>query len=233
VVPRWELPVVLSGLMEKDFEPPESCPLYLWTWKTVFLVAVTSLARCSELHALDSRSQYTVFRDGAVSLSVNRFFLPKTAVPGQRLKKFSLDSFYPHPSSDIERKWKLVCPVRALRVYLEKTKSIRKDHQLFVSYARNSLGCKVSSQSISRWISRTIVYTYELLGRPIPSNVTGHSTRSMGASMADLAGVSIQDLCKAADWKSGYVFAKYYRLDTAYKDPSLSKKILKQGLHSH
>ena len=61
-------------------------------------------------------------------------------------------------------------------MYLEKTKSIRKDHQLFVSYARNSLGCKVSSQSISRWISRTIVYTYELLGRPIPTNVTGHST---------------------------------------------------------
>jgi hypothetical protein len=62
VVPRWELPVVLAGLMEKDFEPPETCPLILWTWKTAFLLAVTSLARCSELHALDSRPQYTVFR---------------------------------------------------------------------------------------------------------------------------------------------------------------------------
>ena len=51
----------------------------------------------------------------------------------------------------------------------------------------------------------------------------------MGASRADLAGVSIQDLCKAADWKSGYVFADYYSLDTAYKDPSLSMRLLKQG----
>jgi hypothetical protein len=70
------------------------------------------------------------------------------------------------------------------------------------------------------------------MGHPIPSQVTGHSTRSMGASMADLAGVSVQDLCKAADWKSGYVFAKYFRLDTSYKDPSLARKILKQGLRS-
>ena len=230
VVPRWELSVVLCALMEKDFEPPESCPLLLWSWKTLFLLAITSLSRCSELHALDSRPEYVIFRKRSVSLTVNKFFLGKTAVPGQPLKKIELHSFYDPPRSELEHKWNLVCPVRALRIYLEKTDSIRKDNQLFISYSRKFLGRKVSTQSLSRWICKCIVYCYELMGKPVPSEVTGHSTRAVGASLADMAGVSIDQLCRAADWKSGYVFAKYYRMDTSYSSASLSTSILSQVL---
>ena len=214
-VPRWELPVVLTALMEKDFEPPDKCSLRMWTWKTVFLLAVTSFARCSELQALDIRPQYTVFRDGSASLSVNKFFLPKTYKPGQKVKTISLKSFCRHPKNREEKGWRLVCPVRALRLYKEKTSSIRKDNQLFISYSKDSLGCKVTSQTLSRWITNCITTAYGIMGRQLPSQVSGHSTRSMGASMADLAGVSIQDICQAADWSSGFTFAKYYRLDTA------------------
>jgi len=45
--------------------------------------------------------QYTVFRDGAVSLYVYRFSSLNCGSKGE-VKRFSLHSFYPHPSSDIE-----------------------------------------------------------------------------------------------------------------------------------
>jgi len=92
------------------------------------------------------------------------------------------------------------------------------------------LGQPVSKQCISRWLSQCITLTYEILGKEPPTEVSGHSTRSMGASMADIAGVPMLDICKAAAWKSRYVFAKYYRLEFADKSSTVSNKILKHDL---
>ena len=92
------------------------------------------------------------------------------------------------------------------------------------------LGQPVSKQYISRWLSQCITLTYEILGKDPPTEVSGHSTRSMGASMADIAGVPMLDIYKAADWKSRYVFAKHYRLNFADKSSADSNKILKHAL---
>ena len=54
-VPKWDLELVLNVLTEYPFEPLESATLKFLTWKTVFLVAITSAARVSELQALDCR----------------------------------------------------------------------------------------------------------------------------------------------------------------------------------
>ena len=230
VVPRWNLPLVICAFMEKCFEPPEKCSLMLWTWKTVLLLAVTSLARCSELHAFDHRPEYTVFRDDSVSLTVNKFFLPKNFSHGHKLKNVKLKVFKGNPKDTSQSKWSLVCPVRALRIYLQKTKDIRKDNQLFVSYAKRSLGQKVTKTTISRWISKCIAYCYELMGKPPPKESSGHSTRGMGASFAELGGVPLSDICQAANWSSNYVFSKYYRLDLASTSKSVSDVVLSQAL---
>ena len=42
-----------------------------------------------------------------------------------------------------------------------------------------------------------------------------HSTRAAAASLGDLMGVSVEDLCTTASWSSHLVFAKLYRLDYA------------------
>ena len=45
IVPKWDLSVVLTALADKPFEPPNEASLQAWTWKTIFLVAVTSASR--------------------------------------------------------------------------------------------------------------------------------------------------------------------------------------------
>ena len=109
---------------------------------------------------------------------------------------------------------KCVCPVRAVKHYIHRTKELRKGHNLFVSYAINHTGFRVSSQTISRWIRDTICLAYEQQGVILPSSqVSAHSARAVAASLANLAGVSSSELCAAAMWSSYSVLAKFYRLD--------------------
>ena len=136
-----------------------------------------------------------------------------------------------HPSSeDSDKDFSLLCPVRALKVYLDKTSHIRKHHNLFLSYAPNHMGYKVSSQSISRWIRDTICHAYRQADIQIPrSSIKAHSTRAVAASLADIKGVSPRDLCTAALWSSSNVFAKFYRLDLA-SNKSISNQVLSQAI---
>ena len=50
--PAWDLPLVLRFLREVPFEPMRECELSLLTMRTVFLLALASAKRCSELAAL-------------------------------------------------------------------------------------------------------------------------------------------------------------------------------------
>ena len=54
LLPSWDLPLVLEALSKPPFEPLRSAELKYLTWKTVFLIALASAARVSELHALST-----------------------------------------------------------------------------------------------------------------------------------------------------------------------------------
>ena len=85
---------------------------------------------------------------------------------------------------------------------------------MFVSFAPNHTGFKVTSQAISRWIRDVICHAYSHAGLQIPrSSVIAHSTRAVAASLADIRGVSPRDSCAAAMWSNSNVFARHYRLD--------------------
>ena len=51
IMPQLDLNLVLTFFMCYYFEPMHSCPLRLLTLKTIFLVAITSARRVSELEA--------------------------------------------------------------------------------------------------------------------------------------------------------------------------------------
>ena len=125
------------------------------------------------------------------------------------------------------------CPVRALLFYLDRVKSTRKDSQLLVSYKPGQVGVKVTKSTIARWIQDTIVMSYRLMGRSLPrSQVKAHSTRAVSSSLADLKGVSPTDLCRAATWKSGSVFARHYRLNMAARR-SVSARVITAAVAEH
>uniref|UniRef100_A0A803JF56 Core-binding (CB) domain-containing protein n=1 Tax=Xenopus tropicalis TaxID=8364 RepID=A0A803JF56_XENTR len=60
-VPPWDLNLVLTVLQGPPFEPLGSIPLMWLTWKTVFLLAISSARRVSEISALSHLQPYLTF----------------------------------------------------------------------------------------------------------------------------------------------------------------------------
>ena len=60
-IPQWSLTLVLQALMKPPFESMASCDVTFLSLKTLFLVAVMSARRASELAALKSDAPYLQF----------------------------------------------------------------------------------------------------------------------------------------------------------------------------
>ena len=136
IVPRWDLQTVLDYLGGPPYEPMGNAALKLWTLKTVFLVAIASGARSSELIALDIRPEYTVFRDGFVSLRHPVSFMPKVPSVTNRSREIVLQHL-PARGFPLDRhagRTCTLCPVRALRHYLELKPLAHERFHLAFSY---------------------------------------------------------------------------------------------------
>jgi hypothetical protein len=82
IVPSWDLHVVLQALAGAPFEPLNSASLKYLTFKTAFLLAITSAARVSELQALDSHPDLSRVSKTHALLRLNPAFIPKSTVVG-------------------------------------------------------------------------------------------------------------------------------------------------------
>ncbi len=207
----------LSGPL---FEPMQSALLQHWTLKTVFLVAVASAARVSELTALDCGPAFTVVKKGYITLKHREGFRPKVPSSANVERSINLRAL---PGSQ-------VCPVRALSHYLLLTRDLRRPpcSQLFVSFAKGKEGKAVLSTTISSWVVKVIRQAYEAKGLPLPS-VGAHSARKMATSTAWAQGASCEEICRAASWKDGQTFAQYYKLDLMPAHlSSISSRVLGQ-----
>ena len=230
--PSWDLALVLNALMEAPYEPAQSATLTAWTHKTVFLIAVTSAARVSEIQALDCRPHLSIIRRNTAILRTDPMFIPKVNSQGNRDREIFLEGFFPSPKTRQERHWHTVCPVRALKYYLEKTKDLRKPdcNRIFVATSGRSVGSSVKTCTISSWIRHTIQNAYEHMGRDPPA-VRAHSVRGMATSLALSKGICVQDICRAATWSSEHVFVKHYKLDVLPASAaSLSNAVLSSGI---
>ena len=88
-----------------------------------------------------------------------------------------LRAFYPPPftSDEMERRHNL-CPVRALRVHVDRTVGSRTNNQLFVSWDPKAPGKPVSEIRLSQWIVEAIELAYSSRGLVPPVGVRAHST---------------------------------------------------------
>ena len=148
VPPSWDLDVVLRHLMSSAFEPLESVPLRALTKKTLFLVSLATAKRVSEIQAL-SKTVAAVGNDLMVSHLPH--FIAKTeradAPVPRSFRILSLREF----AGDLEEGF-LLCPVRALNIYLRRTSSVVVRASSFF----------VSPRSPSRPISKNAVsYFFE------------------------------------------------------------------------
>ena len=109
-----------------------------------------------------------------------------------------------------------LCPVCALRTYINRTQGVHLCDQLFVCFANPAKGKALSKQRLSHWIVEAISVAYSSRGPSLPQGVKAHSTRGMVASWALFKGISVSDICAAASWSSPHTFVRFYRLDVTW-----------------
>ena len=90
-----------------------------------------------------------------------------------------------------------------LKVCLDKTESVRKDTQLFVSYYKPNRS--VFKDTIARWCK----YIMKLAGIDV-EHYCVHSSRSAASLFAKSKGVSLKDIAVSAGWKSERTFCLHY-----------------------
>ena len=225
LVPSWDLSLVLKALTTEPFEPLQAVNLKCLTLKVALLVALTTAKRVSDLHALSTSPECMRFDDRStkVTIKANPAFIPKNAL--SVCVPVDLQAFHPPPfTSDEDRRLNCLCPVRALRIYVDRTAPFRIGNQLFVSWGTKTKGKPVTTVTISNWIVEAIRQAYTSQGVEPPQALRAHSTRGMAASWALYKGVSIQEVCTAASWSTPSTFATYYNLDVAA--PSLAHAVL-------
>ena len=193
-IPSWNLSLVLHQLTKAPFEPLKEASLKHLTFKTVFLLALSSGKRRSEIHAWLHKNIRHQSDWSKVSLYPSPSFLSKN-----QLAKEGPDSVAPvvipalEPSLDRSLKGdRSLCPVRALRYYLDRTADLRQNKELvFVSF-KKGFDKDISPATISSWIKQTVILCYELSDQTALTlhQVKAHDVRAFAASKA-FQGISL------------------------------------------
>ena len=159
--------------------------------RTLFLVALASGARISELEALSRDKGHIVFLpSGEVLLTPHKKFLAKNEDPQKRWKPWKIIPLPQNPS---------LCPVKALRFYLDKTK-VWASGRLFQREAGGTLTTTGVRQQILYFIK-------DADPTSIPK---GHDVRKVATSLNYFQNMNFQLLTDCTHWKSVRVFIKHY-----------------------
>ncbi len=212
----WDLSVVLEGLVTAPFEPLESAPERILSLKVNLLLALTSLKRVGDLQALSVSEMCMDFAPGLVKVTLRPSpgYIPKVLSTSFRSQVVTLHSFHSPPfSSSEDEKLHMLCPVRALKLYVDRSKVWRKSSQLLVCFGAGRRGLATPKQRISHWVRDANSLAYEARNLPSPLSLRAHSTRGVASSQALFRGVPLEDICVAAGWSSPHTFVRFYNLD--------------------
>jgi integrase len=189
--PSWNLEKVLTFLSTARFANA-SASEYDLLMKALFLVALASGNRASELAALD-RTKINFTPDGAVHIPVRKGFLYKNQSVTRAPPNISF------PALQEEGTGHVLCPVQALKAYLAKT----ADEPTAVF--RNSRTRKpLSSATIASTLCTVIDLAHP---GQLPK---GHDVRKQAASLAWTRGMPPAEIICKAFWATSSVFVSRY-----------------------
>ena len=121
----------------------------------------------------------------------------------------------------------LLCPVRGLRIYRDRTRGFWGSKQLFVCYGGNSRGKPVYKGRLAQWVTEGIREAYVRAGR-VPPKLVAHSTRGAATSVAFLAGVDWEVFQDTACWAGERTFWQHYFLNRPVR--TVARAVLEQAL---
>ena len=223
-VPSWNLSLVLHQLTKAPFEPLRKASLKHLTFKTVFLLALGSGKR-SEIHAWLAENIRHQEDWSKVSLYPSPSFLSKNQLAWDgpaSVAPVVIPALAPTLDKSLSGDRSL-CPVRALRYYLDRTKDSRQGKELvFVSFKRG-FQKDIVPATISSWVKQTVLLCYQLSDQKAQDlhQVRAHDVRAFAASRAFQGGISLDQILSACHWKAHNTFTQFYLKDLAWADSEL------------
>ena len=215
--PPWDLSLVLAVLRSKPFEPIGSISMKNLTLKTVFLLALASGKRRSELHALSRAGVSWNKQKTRMTFRVTPSFVAKTQISTNvgAIHPFTINSLKDFVDDDKDEMG--LCPVRALFEYMRRSEALgltKDKKKLFVSLFKGKT-TEISKPTISNWIKETIVTCYKLANNTQLefTNVKAHQVRALAASFAFYHKVPLQEVLQAGTWRSHNTFVSFYLQD--------------------
>ena len=191
LVPNWDVSPILEKLASNDFRS-ETCSLENLLTKSIFLVALATGNRASELAAIDRHAVSFRQQELTLLLPVRPNFLFKNQTMNRSPPNIQISRF-----PDVEPE---LCPVTTLQAYLRRTREALGS-ALFV---HPSTGRNLQRPSISLRITSFIA---DVCPGSLPRM---HDVRKMAASLAWTRGVPPGDIVSSVFWSSSNVFIKHY-----------------------
>ena len=202
--PAWDLAAVLTYLNSGIFEPLRLASLRSLT-KVLFLLALATAKRIGELQAL-SRSVSFVRADACFS------YVPEFVAKTESLSNPIPRSFLVKSSSDFAaglHEELLLCPVHALRIYLDRTASFSPlPRRLFLSPRRPSRALSKNAVSF---------FLHEVIHEAEVGPARAHSIRGVSTSAAFHRSWSVASVLESATWRSNSVFVSFYLRDLQHE----------------
>lgn len=215
--PKWDLYLVLNFLMSERFEPMVTVDLKYVTWKTVFLVALATASRGSELHAMSFKETWFHDKWKSVELGFLPGFRAKTQKHNTRIR-------IPALTEDLigSQRDRLLCPVRAIRYYRLRTRQYRDKHpeieRFFVSYKKGH-SADICKSTVAAWIHRLVEFAYAQCPADVIqlSSAKTHEVRALATSLAWKANIPLSEILEAANWTNHNTFINHYLRENAFE----------------
>ena len=190
----WDVGIVIKYLC--SMEPAAELTMEHLTKKLTMLLALLSGHRTQTLTKL--KTDCMVLTSEKCSFVIPD--LLKHTKPGSHQKPIVISAY---PTD------KRLCIVSVLRIYLEKTKSVRgNETQLLLSYRKPYK--RVSRDTVSRWLKWVMNNAGIDTGK-----FSSHSTRAASVSAANRVGIPMDTILSAAGWSNSSTFDRFYNKNLA------------------
>ena len=157
IFPKWNINIVLNYLQEDKFNNLELIDNADLSHKTVFLIALATAFRVSEIHAFSRSEECLRWNDdGSVTLATHAGFIAKNKRPAKAGQKVTIKPLLENDK---------LCPVRFLRHYLQVTRE-SSSSQLFVPL--QSTTSRTTPQLLSAWMTRLIRVAHKEAAAQLP-----------------------------------------------------------------
>ena len=214
--PNWDISLVLQSLTRAPYEPLRSADERFLAQKTLVLLALASAKRIGELHALSYRVSHSRAW-GEVSFVFVPGFVAKTQDPSSKDPRFDSFTIPALPKARDNPNGRLLCPVRAVKLYLRRTAPHRPTcERLFLTTGPNPK--EIAKNTISFWLRKTIARAYELAGRSLPVPAPrARETRGIAPSLLYRKNFALPQVLSAGTWRRHTTFTRHYLRDLAHK----------------